>query len=345
MNKFNRRQSSSSSVKEYKDNKFKMIFKNSPVATFLQDGSALKKSLKVATPQSGERHSALHEKSSNRKNRMIEVLRTIKILEVNRAAVDLFEAANEIEVSTNFIDAIHKGSIKILFDALSALVQGMDFFEADIRINTFKGNRCDCLLRVSVPKDSQESLSRFIVSLQDITARKAMEQYLRKMAQLDGLTKLFNHYAIIERLEEELNRAKRYGLELSCLMIDVDHFKLINDQFGHQKGDQILRQVARLIKEKLRKSDVLGRYGGDEFFIILPETRPKSAIVPATRIQQAFKNKMSRYSSHLGIANTLSVGISGYPAKGINDFKDMIEVADKAMYQAKSSGRYRIVVG
>ena len=165
------------------------------------------------------------------------------------------------------------------------------------------------------------------------------------MSQLDGLTKLFNHYAIVERLQEELNRAKRYGLDLSCMMIDVDRFKMINDKFGHQKGDQILKHLAQLIKEDLRKSDIVGRYGGDEFFVILPETRPKSAAVAAMRIQEIFKNKMKKYAAQAGIANTLSIGLSGYPAKGINDFKSMIEVADKAMYQAKSAGRDRIEIG
>lgn len=310
MNKINRRNNSSSRIVQSSPGQFKMIFKNSPVALFLADGSA--------------------------------ALNRLKILEVNKAALDLFEAANAQELMSNFIPIISKSGVKVLARALAVLKQGTNFFESDIQISTLKGNRCDCLMRIAVPKDHEKSLERFIISLLDITVRKRMERHLRKMAQLDGLTRLFNHYAIVERLEEEVNRSKRYGVHVSCFMIDVDHFKLINDKFGHQKGDQILKRVALLIKENLRKADIVGRYGGDEFFVILPETKPKNARLAALRIQQAFKRKMRQY--YIPIANTLSIGISGYPAPKNHHAKDLIECADKAMYQAKSKGRDRIVI-
>lgn len=310
MNKVNRRNNSSSRMIQSSPDQFKMVFKNSPIALFLADGSG--------------------------------TLNNLKIHEANKAAVDLFEAANDQELMPNFIPNISKTSVKVLAQALCALKQGTNFFESDIQINTFKGSRCDCLMRIAVPKDHEKSLKRFIISLVDITARKRMERHLRKMAQLDGLTKLFNHYAIIERLEEEVNRSKRYGVNVSCFMIDVDHFKLINDKFGHQKGDQVLKRVASLIKESLRNADIVGRYGGDEFLVILPETKPKDAKLPAQRIQQTFKLKMRQY--HMPIPNTLSIGISGYPAHKIQNSKDLIQRADQGMYQSKSSGGDRIVV-
>ena len=327
MNKVNRRKNSSSLIVQYSPDRFKMIFRNSPVALFLADGS---------------QDSSAGQSSVKKRPLGVSALNRLKILEANKAALDLFEAANRQELTTNFISSLSKPSLKVLTEAMAALEQGTNFFEADLQINTFKGNRCDCLLRIAVPKDCEKSLERLIISLLDITARKRMEHHLRKMAQLDGLTKLLNHYAIFERLSEELNRSKRYGINVSCFMIDVDRFKLINDKFGHQKGDQILKRVALLIKENLRKTDIVGRYGGDEFFVILPETKPKNSRVAALRIQQAFKQKMRQY--RLPVANTLSIGISGYPAPRIKDAKDLIASADRAMYQAKSKGRDRIVV-
>ena len=339
MNKSNRRDSLLSEIRNQKEDNYKTIFQNCSIALLLMDGSSVGKVFKGET-SSDEHERILKEKSAQKRHKsMKKILEQLKILEMNQAAVDLFETKTTQELKSHFMKALPQKSVHTLFDALGILAQDVDFIEKEIQINTFKGNRYHCLLRVSVPQDSDRALKKLIVSLQDITARRKMEDYLRKMAQLDGLTRLFNHYAINERLKEELDRAKRYGSDLSCIMIDVDHFKLINDQFGHQKGDQILRQVAWLIKDNLRKSDMVGRYGGDEFFIILPETRFQNALVPAQRIQLAFKKKMEQYRSNLGIVNSLSIGISSYPSKGINDYKDLIAIADKAMYQAKSTGR------
>src|SRR6185503_10581854 len=111
---------------------------------------------------------------------------------------------------------------------------------------------------------------------------------LKRLAQTDGLTSVLNHGTIRERLEEEFMRARRYKLDLSILMIDMDKFKQINDERGHQKGDLVLRQTANLIKENLREVDLVGRYGGDEFMAILPETSPQNARYAAERIRALF---------------------------------------------------------
>ena len=164
------------------------------------------------------------------------------------------------------------------------------------------------------------------------------------MAQLDGLTRLLNQREISRRLEEEMTRAKRYGLDLSCLMIDVDHFKIVNDKYGHQRGDQVLKKVATFLKESIRKSDVIGRYGGDEFLMVFPQTNSTNAKVAANRIRRIFAEKMRRFQKRLPIQNTLSIGISSVPAKGIKNYRDLINQADKALYLAKASGRDTVVI-
>ena len=151
----------------------------------------------------------------------------------------------------------------------------------------------------------------------DITPWKELERQLRRRSQLDGLTKLYNHNTINRCLEEELIRAKRYGLSLSCIMIDLDHFKIVDDKFGHQRGDNVLKKVAKMIKDCFRKADIVGRYGGDEFLVILPETKTENAKIAAKRIHRIFEEKILKYQQLMSFHISLSMGIAGYPSKKV----------------------------
>jgi diguanylate cyclase len=128
------------------------------------------------------------------------------------------------------------------------------------------------------------------------------------------------------------------------MMLDVDYFKTINDRFGHQRGDLILKRVAALIKNGLRRSDIVGRYGGDEFFVILTETKPQNAKVAAERIRQIVSALSFKSSRGVPLKISISVGISGYPSPEIKDYRDLITQADRALYLAKASGRDCVVL-
>lgn len=268
-----------------------------------------------------------------------KTFKNIKILNANRAAFDLWECGSKTELSERLHAHFQGASLDVLVEMFVSFLQEETAFTSEFKLKTSHKKYLDIFLKTAVDKGD---FRRALFTFQDITIWKRVERQLRKKSQLDGLTKLYNHNAISERLEEELIRAKRYGLSLSCLMVDLDHFKVINDQFGHQRGDQVLKKVASMIKNCVRKVDLVGRYGGDEFLVILPETKAEFAKYAAARIQKIFSEKSFRYRNNITFRITLSIGISGFPSKKIKDAKEMISLSDRAMYMAKKAGRNRI---
>lgn len=164
--------------------------------------------------------------------------------------------------------------------------------------------------------------------------------HLEKLATIDFLTDTHNHRFFNARLEEEFNRAIRYHLSLSCILLDVDDFKWVNDTYGHRKGDTILREVASVIKGTIRKTDFLARYGGEEFVILLPQTDLAGAYQEGERVREAVRRHY--YSDfHETRKITLSVGVATFPERGILTTDDLIRAADTALYQAKRKGKDR----
>jgi two-component system cell cycle response regulator len=153
------------------------------------------------------------------------------------------------------------------------------------------------------------------------------------LARLDGLTGIFNRRALLEILTGELARCSRYDLRLSVLMVDLDNFKKVNDVYGHMAGDAILKKITACIQAHVRNVDVVGRYGGDEIVIILPETGPAEAYAVGERICAAVRNLMAGEV----LPVTTSIGIAGYPQHGDNA-EGLLAAADQAMYQAKHLG-------
>lgn len=164
---------------------------------------------------------------------------------------------------------------------------------------------------------------------------------LERLAMIDFLTDTYNHRYFSARLEEEFNRAIRYNLSLSAILLDIDDFKGVNDTYGHRRGDKILREVASVIKGTIRKTDFLARYGGEEFVILLPQTDLGGAYQEGERIRQAVRSH-SYGEIHQTKRITLSLGVATYPSKNVATTDDLIRCADAALYQAKRLGKDRI---
>jgi diguanylate cyclase (GGDEF)-like protein len=184
-----------------------------------------------------------------------------------------------------------------------------------------------------------------IKSLQDQLRRAQRE--LEERSVTDGLTGLKNRRFFDERLPEEFKRAQRYADPLSLIMVDLDHFKLVNDRHGHPAGDLVLREAARHIRASIRDPDICARYGGEEFAIILPKTHLQGALVVAERIWRELGAKTYAIPAGapggpLDLHVTASIGIAFYPAKDITSAELLLRYADEALYEAKKGGRNAI---
>jgi two-component system cell cycle response regulator len=165
---------------------------------------------------------------------------------------------------------------------------------------------------------------------------------LERLALMDELTGAFNRRLFFRRMEEELQRARRYKLPLSCIFLDIDRFKEVNDRHGHLVGDQVLAEVAEVIRSSIRRTDILARYGGEEFAILLPMTPQEGAMAEGERIRKAVRNHA--FGGDAGpVRITISVGVGAFPAPGVNTVEDLIGRADDAVYGAKEKGRDRLV--
>ncbi|MCR4880960.1 MAG: diguanylate cyclase [bacterium] len=162
-----------------------------------------------------------------------------------------------------------------------------------------------------------------------------------KLATTDGLTELYNHRYFQEQMLAQVDTSKRYNLNFSLILIDIDFFKKFNDKFGHQVGDDVLRKIAGILKKSVRASDIVARYGGEEMAIILPNTGLEDAITTANKICHAVAENPFKLMGGIECRVTISLGVATYPIHGKVP-QDLIEASDKGLYDAKENGRNQV---
>ena len=198
-----------------------------------------------------------------------------------------------------------------------------------------------CGSKTALPEAAQRELAMLSLQAAEALIRTQLFERTEKLATTDGLTGLFNRRTFNQLLEQRVREAQRYNRPVSLLLLDVDHFKKVNDTYGHPAGDAVLRGVARLAQKAARDTDLVARYGGEEMALILPETDLKGALVMAERIRAAVQaGKHATDQGNLQV--TLSVGVSTWPQGGQSP-EELLESADKALYRAKQAGRNRVM--
>ena len=175
-------------------------------------------------------------------------------------------------------------------------------------------------------------------------------EQLRRSSLFDTLTGVNNRHFFEQRMDEEISRSIRTGDQLSCLFIDIDFFKKVNDEYGHQAGDVALKLVANCLRQQLRGNDVLARYGGEEFVAILPTASESKGLEVAERMRQSVERLAIDVAKGISLQVTISVGVSTFVVQEIGQSKPidkavLIERADKALYEAKNTGRNKVVGG
>ncbi len=259
------------------------------------------------------------------------------LLDVMMPKMNGFEVCQAIKSddATKFIPVILVTALNEPEDKVKGMNSGADDFLAK------PFNKLELLVRV-------RSLLR-IKHLHDELQEKVIElqrtkEELRQLAITDGLTGLYNYRYFKEQLQQELNRAHRHNLNISVVMIDIDHFKRYNDKNGHPAGDVVLKDIARLLRDNVRNIDLAARYGGEEFSLILIETDKPPAKIVSEKIRKLVEDYDFAYESSQPDGKlTISSGVATFPEDG-EDFDTLVSQADQRLYRAKESGRNLIFV-
>jgi diguanylate cyclase (GGDEF)-like protein len=257
------------------------------------------------------------------------------LLDVMMPKVDGMEVARRVKSNPNlpFIPIIMQTALDSTENKVEGLEAGADdYITKPIDFPELKA-RVNSMLRIKRLQEEVEERER---ELMEVNER------LKHMSQTDALTGLENRRHIETRLAEMFEHAKRLTEPFSCVMVDLDKFKSVNDEFGHQAGDAVLRQLAKILKQEVREIDHAGRYGGEEFILLLTGTVLDAAVTFAERVRKAIEGHTFSFEGG-SIQRTASFGVAGWPHPKISSCDGLVKAADDALYVAKETGRNRVV--
>jgi diguanylate cyclase (GGDEF)-like protein/PAS domain S-box-containing protein len=259
-----------------------------------------------------------------------------KLLFVNRKSCLLFQKSAGQFLHTSAIDLFVNPQDRLNLHDLFKTVT--DIRDIEVKMKTSQGRVFFAELAAILI--DYNGFPAFLVALNDISQRKVLEEELFKKASTDSLTGINNRGHFQNIAEQEVRRARRFGRDLSAMLIDIDHFKSINDTLGHAAGDSVLQGIVTRTNESLRQSDRIGRIGGEEFAVVLPETPLMAAFDVAERLRAHIQER-AIIAGHTAVPCTVSIGVAQLSKEDCG-FEDLLKRADMAMYAAKKAGRNRV---
>ena len=279
---------------------------------------------------------------------LIALDQDLRVVSVSRSFYEFFKVKPEETVGQLIYDLGNKQwNIPKLRDLLETiLIEKTTFDNYEVEHNFPDLGKRTMLLNARQIQRVRGKERIILLAIEDITERKELEEKLRTLASHDELTGCVNFRSTMELLEIEIARSKRYQKKFSLIMIDIDHFKKINDDYGHLAGNDALAGFANVVKNSVRSMDIVGRYGGEEFMIILPETDAQFALVVLERVRKGLE-QIKIASLHLEDADKLelkfSAGVVAFP-ENAKELKELIWSADNALRQAKREGGNRTIL-
>ena len=263
-------------------------------------------------------------------------------LEANAKLCAMLGYTKDELMAMTWAELTHSDDLAIDLVQFDRLMAGeIEGYDLEKRFVHKGGHAISTHIAVQCVRHPDRSVHYVVALLEDITERKRLEEQLQQFADTDGLTDVVNRRRFMELAADEIKRAARFDHPLALAIMDLDHFKSINDTYGHVIGDHALIALTRICQENIRDIDVLARFGGDEFVVLFPETSPDKAQAIMERVRLVVTSQPIDVNGK-PVALTISVGVTGLVSAAMS-LDALLDRADQALYQAKAAGRNRVV--